>query len=172
MHDSAVDNPPNEGGPPSSVALAIDGSFASFVPARRAMSWQLTAPDGTPVVRERYWLTFQPGEVRTCGSCHGVNTQDQAGRPAPDNSPEALRDLLRHWKNQSGYARLSVKPDGQQLRLTVSAGPARTNVIEVSNDLKLWTPVITNLPNATGLFPRNEPLGDIAAERFYRARVD
>lgn len=171
MHDPAVDNPPNAAGPESSVALAADGSFASFVPARRAMSWQLTAPDGTPVVRERYWVTFQPGEMRTCGSCHGVNTKDQAGRAAPTNSPEALRGLLRHWKNQSGYARLTAKPDNQLLRLTVSAGPDRTNVVEVSSDLKTWTPVTTNQPNATGLFQFDAATVETTTERFYRARI-
>ena len=35
--------------------------------------------DGTPVVRERYWITAQPGEVRACDGCHGVNTTNQAG---------------------------------------------------------------------------------------------
>jgi hypothetical protein len=62
------------------------------------MSWQLTDAAGTPVVRERYWLTFQPGEVRVCSACHAVNSHDQLGAQAPTNSPEALRALLRTWK--------------------------------------------------------------------------
>src|SRR5207302_189971 len=41
---------------------------------------------------------FQPGEVRVCAACHGVNSHDQLGAPAPTNSPEALRSLLRAWK--------------------------------------------------------------------------
>ncbi len=172
MHDPAVDNPPNPSGPESSVALAADGSFASFVPARRAMSWQLTSPDGTPVVRERYWVTFQPGEVRTCGSCHGVNTRDQAGRPAPANSPEALRGLLRHWKNQSGYARLAATQETSGLRLAISAGPARTNILESSPDLAAWSPVQTNLPNATGLFTVEVPAALPNAGQFFRVRVE
>jgi mono/diheme cytochrome c family protein len=48
-------------------------------------------------VRERIWITFQPGEVRVCASCHGINEADQAGRTAPQNKPEALRTLLRYW---------------------------------------------------------------------------
>lgn len=84
---------------PSSVQVAADGSVAAFVPARRALSWQLTDGAGTPVVRERYWLTFQPGEVRVCSACHGVNSHDQLGAAAPQNSPEALRALLRTWKS-------------------------------------------------------------------------
>jgi hypothetical protein len=86
----------------SSVDVAKDGSVAALVPARRAMTWQTTNGSGTPVVRERYWLTFQPGEVRVCNSCHGVNTKDQLGRAAPQNSPEALRVLLRAWKAEQG----------------------------------------------------------------------
>jgi len=96
MHDPAAKNPasPIAG----SVKIAADGSAAALVPAQRAMSWQTTDAHGTPVVRERYWLTFQPGEVRVCNSCHGVNSQDQLGRSGPQNSPEALRALLRVWK--------------------------------------------------------------------------
>src|SRR3954468_8646276 len=82
----------------STVQIASDGSMAALVPAHRAMSWQLTDGTSTPVVRERYWLTFQPGEVRVCAACHGVNSKDQLGAAAPANSPEALRALLRTWK--------------------------------------------------------------------------
>ena len=42
-------------------------------------------------------ITFQPGEVRVCASCHGVNKADQAGLAAPTNKPEALRALVRYW---------------------------------------------------------------------------
>ena len=97
MHDAG--NGPLAGAPAGSVAIAADGSVAAFVPANRAMSWQTTDAAGTPVVRERYWLTFQAGEVRVCHSCHGVNTRDQLGNAAPQNSPEALRALLRVWKS-------------------------------------------------------------------------
>jgi hypothetical protein len=96
LHDENVDNPPTSG-PEASVELGMDGSMAAFVPADRALSWQLTAPDGTPVVRERYWLTFQAGEIRVCASCHGINALDQAGATPPTNPPEALRTLLQYW---------------------------------------------------------------------------
>jgi len=98
LHDPQVDNAPSAG-PAGSVELAGDGSMAAFVPARRAMSWQLTDLDGLPVVRERYWVTFQPGEIRVCTSCHGINSYDQAGQARPTNPPEALRRLLQHWKS-------------------------------------------------------------------------
>jgi hypothetical protein len=99
MHDPAVRNPPlDPGDPPGSAEVAVDGSVAAFVPAHRAMTWQLTAANGTPVVRERYWLTFRAGEVRVCASCHGLNSTDQAGASEPTNEPEALRSLLQWWK--------------------------------------------------------------------------
>lgn len=88
----------------SKVKIASDGSAAALVPAQRAMSWQTTDPHGNPVVRERYWLTFQPGEVRVCGACHGVNSRDQLGRNAPQNAPEALRALLKVWKGEQAPA--------------------------------------------------------------------
>ncbi|HYR29205.1 MAG TPA: hypothetical protein VEU30_12115 [Thermoanaerobaculia bacterium] len=99
MHDPAVKNPPSTGAQ-GSVTLGADGSMAAFVPAQRAMSWQSTDKSNTPVVRERYWLTFQAGEVRVCHSCHGVNSRDQLGRAAPQSSPEALRTLLKFWKSE------------------------------------------------------------------------
>jgi Hydrazine synthase alpha subunit middle domain len=95
MHD--VDNPASLG-PAGSVVVADDGSVAAFVPANRAMSWQLTDAAGNAVVRERYWLTFQAGEVRVCTSCHGLNEKDQAGQATPTNSPKALLELLLDWK--------------------------------------------------------------------------
>ena len=99
MHDAqAINANPPSSGPPGSVALAGDGSMAAFVPANRAMSWQLTDPDGQAVVRERYWLTFQPGEVRVCAACHGLNEKDQAQRPMPQNPPQALLQLLQYWQ--------------------------------------------------------------------------
>ncbi len=101
MHDLAATNPPTAG-PEGSVTLGLDGSMAAMVPARRAMSWHLTDPAGVPVVRERYWLTFQPGEIRVCASCHGLSSVDQTGAGPPTNPPEALRTLLQHWKNQYG----------------------------------------------------------------------
>ncbi|HNJ13744.1 MAG TPA: S-layer homology domain-containing protein [Anaerolineales bacterium] len=100
LHDPAVAfvQPPNPDGPVGSVVLGLDGSMAAFVPARRALTWQLTDPSGVGVVRERVWVTLQPGEIRVCKSCHGVNTADQAGNPPPDNEPQALLNLLEYWK--------------------------------------------------------------------------
>ncbi len=96
MHDAKATNPFT--GVAGAVSIAPDGSMAALVPARRAMTWQMTNLQ-TPVVRERYWLTFQPGEVRVCGSCHGVNKTSQTGATEPQNPPEGLRQLLKQWKS-------------------------------------------------------------------------
>lgn len=104
VHDAAAlsNNPTNPGGPAGSVQIAADGSVALFAPANRALTWQITDPSGVGVVRERNWLTFQPGEIRVCGSCHGLSELDQAGQPAPTNPPQALLALLQEWKAQHG----------------------------------------------------------------------
>lgn len=104
LHDPAAlnANPSVSGAPPGSVAVASDGSVAAFVPARRAMTWQTTDSNGTGVVRERMWITFQSGEVRVCTSCHGVNDKDQAGNSSATNSPQALLLVLQYWKSQNG----------------------------------------------------------------------
>ena len=83
---------------PGGVRIAPDGSVAAFVPARRALTWQLTDPAGQGIVRERNWLSFAPGELRACPVCHGLNTKSQLGTPAPDQPPAALRALLESWK--------------------------------------------------------------------------
>ena len=93
MHALEVQNPENDG-PQGAVRIASDGSVAAVVPARRALSWQLLNESGEAVVRERYWVSFQPGEIRVCTSCHGgVKTRDQAGQPLPKNTPTALTEL-------------------------------------------------------------------------------
>ena len=91
-------NPANAGGPTGSVKIAADGSTAAFVPANRALTWQTTDANGTPIVRERVWVTLQAGEIRTCAGCHGENSRNQAGQPTPTQKAEAFRTLLRHWK--------------------------------------------------------------------------
>lgn len=80
------------------VELAPDGSMAAFVPAGRALSWQLVDPNGKPVIRERVWVSFAPGEIRTCASCHGINSSTHNNLPGPKNKPEALRNLIKNWK--------------------------------------------------------------------------
>ena len=103
---------------PGSTLVAPDGSAAALVPAGRPLSWQLLSKTGENVVQERYWVNFQAGEVRVCGSCHGVNRTDQAGNPSPTNPPMALRVLLRQIVDsmrgsQQGQASISVTSSAQ-----------------------------------------------------------
>ncbi|MDH5835113.1 hypothetical protein [Luteimonas kalidii] len=99
---AATGNPAYPAGPAGSVAIASDGSSAAFVPASRALTWQTTDAAGEAIVRERVWVTMQPGEIRTCTGCHGENVRNQAGTAASQARPEALRQLLRHWKQTEG----------------------------------------------------------------------
>lgn len=98
---------PTRLGPVSSVGISADGSSAAFVPARRALTWQTTDANGEPIVRERLWVTMQPGEIRTCSGCHGENVAHQAGGAASTAPTQAMRDLLRHWKAQNGPRRVN-----------------------------------------------------------------
>ncbi len=114
LHDPGVDNPSPAAAPVASVQIGPDGSTAAIVPARRAMTWQLADTNGVGVVRERYWLTFAPGEIRACTSCHGINEHDQANHPAPDQhaarahpTPQLLEDQCDRAigrRHQSGRA--------------------------------------------------------------------
>jgi len=101
LHDNQAmaNNIPFLDAPLGSTEIYADGSVAAFVPARRAMAWQSLDPSGTPVVRERYWITFQPGEIRACGGCHGVNDKDQSGALPSVEKAAAFRALLQHWQS-------------------------------------------------------------------------
>ena len=145
LHDPAVDNPAPQAAPLASTQLGPDGSMAALVPARRALSWQLTDTNNTGVVRERYWLTFQPGEIRTCTSCHGINTADQANHPAPTNMPIALVRLLNHWKTN-----VTVQPGvvGNQgtnyFQISFIRRPAEPGVtyhVQTSVDMVNWSDI-------------------------------
>lgn len=174
MHEPAATahNVPAPGGPPGSTRLGLDGSQATLVPARRALSHQTTDAAGQPIVRERYWLTYQPGEIRTCAVCHGLNVADQAGRPVPTNAPSALRDLLRYWKQQTGYARiLSSGPSNSAFRATITAAPLRTNILQASTNLLDWIDINTNTGTSNGVFWIDDPSFDLFPQRFYRIKA-
>jgi hypothetical protein len=106
--------------PVGSVKLGADGSMAALVRAERATTWQLidSATPGDPalgtdgVVRERFWLSFRPGEVRVCATCHGVSERDQTGglHETVANPPEALRTLLRHYKTNLEAMAVATTP--------------------------------------------------------------
>jgi len=106
-----VSTKPNS--PIGGTEIMSDGSQATFIPANRAVTWQLTGTNNNDmVVRERYWISFRPGEVRTCANCHGINADDQLGRPAPTNAPLALRQLLHFWRTNAANAYSLVVSNG------------------------------------------------------------
>jgi hypothetical protein len=145
LHDPAVDNPPLPSSPAASIQLGPDGSSAALVPARRALSWQLTDATGTGVVRERYWLTFASGEIRSCTSCHGINEIDQAGQPAPTNTPSALVSLLKYWKSTVSLApATSILQQTNYFQITFTRHPAETGItyhVQASADLSQWAEI-------------------------------
>ena len=133
LHDPAVDNPTRPG-----VPLAI-------VPARRAMSWQLIETNGVGVVRERYWLTFAPGEIRTCTSCHGINETTQANGPVPTNTPLALIKLLNYWKTNTALVPAVIAgPNTNYFQISFVHRPAESGVtyhVQASTNLATWTDI-------------------------------
>jgi len=146
VHDPAVDNPIAFNSPTGAVQLGPDGSMAALVPARRAMSWQLTDTNGTGVVRERYWLTFQPGEIRSCTSCHGINLVDQANHPAPTNTPLALISLLNYWKTNTASHVSIGGPGSKFLQISFTRRPAESGVtyhVQAASGLTGWVDIAT-----------------------------
>lgn len=146
MHDGLV--PPVAGAPPGAVRLGADGSQATFVPARRALCWQLVRSDGTPVVRERYWVSFAPGEIRVCANCHGINRTDVVlNQPPPTNPPQALRDLLRWWR--ANY-------DGTPLPTGTPSPPSTPPATATSTPIATPVATMTSRPTSTPL-PSSTP---------------
>jgi len=147
LHDPAVDNPISEDTLLASVKIAPDGSQAAIVPARRAMSWQLADTNGVGIVRERYWLTFAPGEIRTCTSCHGINQTAQNGSPAPTNTPLALVMLLNYWKTNTAVVPGVAAVQGTNYpQVTFVHRPAEAGVtyrVQTSEDLLTWSEIAT-----------------------------
>jgi hypothetical protein len=199
LHEAAADNVVDSTGPPGSLKLGDDGSFAALVPARRALTWQLMGTNGVNVttnsiVKERFWVTFQPGEIRTCKNCHGINTADQAGAlGGPNNKPQALRDLLQYWRAQNTPV-VSVQPNAgtNYLALTFKRRIGVSNVthtVQVSSNLFNWqdgssysdfisvsnTPVTAEVSRSgtnteTIVVRENAPLGS-APQKFMRVQV-
>jgi hypothetical protein len=147
LHEPAVDNPLDEDTLIGSVKIAPDGSQAAIVPARRALTWQLTDTNGVGVVRERYWLTFASGEIRTCTSCHGINETSQANLPAPTNTPIALIQLLKYWKtNAMAIPSIAANQNTNYIQITFVHRPAESGVtyhVQASTDMISWSDIAT-----------------------------
>lgn len=124
MHEDRGENLPSN--VPGSAKIQRDGSTAMFLPAGRAVTWQLTDQHGEAVVRERYWLTFQAGEIRSCTNCHGNNTADQLNRKTVQNPPSALRRLLQDWSSRHPEAGATVTPYEFWAEFNLSPGAPAT----------------------------------------------
>ncbi len=126
MHDALSENVLTPGAPAGSLKIGNDGSMAAIVPARRALTWQLLDNDAakTSVVKERYWVTFQPGEIRTCANCHGLNDKDQAGNTRPQNQAQALQSLLAFWATNHPFEQWQSQKFGVNAGNAAIAGPA------------------------------------------------
>jgi len=145
LHEPAVDNPPSAA--LASVGISPDGSTAAIVPARRALSWQLTDTNNVGVVRERYWLTFASGEIRSCTSCHGINQVNQANQLTPTNTPLALINLLNYWKTNSAVQAGVVGHQANcHFQITFVRRPAESGVtyhVQSSSNFINWTDIAT-----------------------------
>jgi hypothetical protein len=157
LHDGL--NPDLPGAPPSTVKLADDGSYAALVPARRALTWQLVTDTGDPVVRERFWVTFPPGEIRACTNCHGINRTDTVlHQPPPTNPPAALRDLARWWRTNfdNGGTPLPTRTETPSPTQTLTPPPTSTpsstappTVTATRRPSPTRTPSVTRRPTIT-----------------------
>ncbi len=157
MHATTEFNyPSSQANPPiGGTEIMPDGSQATIVPAGRAVTWQLTGVTNESIVKERYWINFRAGEVRTCANCHGINDKDQAGRPAPTNAPLALRQFLQLWKtNGVSTYQLAVSAGsgsgsyGAGTIFSITANPPPSGQVFAQ-----WTgPGVSNAFSATTLF--------------------
>ncbi len=145
LHD--VQNSTDASVPTGSVRIASDGSYAAYVPAQRAMTWQLLGTDAKPIVRERYWVTFKSGEIRSCAMCHGTNSESAIPQDSvPTNKPEALRGLLQNWRLNNLPAQVQLqKPDDGSTSLTFPINLKWQSVALATQ----YTVVITTVINGT-----------------------
>jgi len=170
LHDLAADNVTDPTGPAGSLKLGNDGSVAALVPARRAITWQLMGTNGVnmttnSIVKERFWVTFQPGEIRTCKNCHGINTADQTGAlGGPNNEPQALHDLLRYWKtNNTSVVGITTNGGENYLSLKFKRRIGVSNIthtVQVSPDLLNWTNA--SVYSATGSMPNTALTSEVS----------
>ncbi|WKZ57924.1 MAG: hypothetical protein QY326_04455 [Bdellovibrionota bacterium] len=156
-------NPENPSGPAGSVAIAADGSMAAFVPAQRALTYQMTDASGKGIVRERLWLTFQPGEIRVCASCHGINSKDHQGNSGPQNEPDALRALLQQWRDG---------PQGGDDDLTLSVRTAKGGARSATSRQKLRLRVESSAQNEGVQFSIQATVGKTDCGELFAAETE
>jgi len=152
LHDTMPENVITPGAPAGSVRLGDDGSFAAILPAGKAMTWHLLDNDvpKTSQIKERFWVTFRKGEIRSCANCHGINTSDQSGTvanpvPRPTNPPQALATLLQSWKTNH-------PPGSMQFATAAISVPKNSGVatLDVTRSGGSIGPVAVNFATANG----------------------
>ncbi|HNQ91102.1 MAG TPA: hypothetical protein PKM73_21010 [Verrucomicrobiota bacterium] len=65
------------------VPVEADGSAHFVVPANRSVFLQALDVDFREVQRERTYVHYAPGEVRSCTGCHGSHTEGAGGSSPP-----------------------------------------------------------------------------------------
>ncbi len=71
------------------VPVEKDGSAHFLVPARRSIFFQALDENFREIQRERTYVNYAPGEVRSCGGCHG-QAHRSAGLEVAVTQPVAL----------------------------------------------------------------------------------
>jgi hypothetical protein len=64
------------------VPVAKDGSACFVVPARRSIFLQALDENFRELQRERTYVNYRPGEVRSCTGCHGASARQAPSAPA------------------------------------------------------------------------------------------
>lgn len=72
------------------VPVEEDGSAQFLVPADRAVFFQALDENFQEIQRERTYVNFAPGEVRSCTGCHGQSSRASARTEVPTGTPIAL----------------------------------------------------------------------------------
>jgi len=114
MHHPGTSQAP--GAPDGAVEVAADGSVAALVPARRALTWQLTGPDGEGVVRERRGPASRPTHPKRCAPCSrsGRRPRPPCRRRSPPLRPGQRRSLATPVTDRRSTSRgcASSRPRG------------------------------------------------------------
>ncbi len=71
------------------VPVEVDGSAHFVVPADRAIFLQALDANFREIQRERTYVNYKPGEVRSCTGCHGQGTH--ASAPTRSTTPLAVK---------------------------------------------------------------------------------
>jgi hypothetical protein len=106
MHSGAVSQ--DAGAPDGGVTIAPDGSFAAFVPAQRALTWQLTDPDGAAWCASATGSASRPARSASARRAMASIAPAMAARPIRRTRPRRCT-ISRHVARRE--PRLARRPD-------------------------------------------------------------